>query len=331
MNDLGQWLRDTREAKGLTLAEVEAQTRIRQKFLAALEAEEWDSLPNEAVTVGFLRKYAVFLDLDPTAVLDQYRARSARLATPAAATEMPVPREVDYRPIEVDLSTITLPQLPWGAIGAIAALALVLLGLWWLIATQRLRVTDLQDMSVLNRLTPTALMPAPTATIRVIRVTATPSPTPEQTATSTVAAVVEASPADSTTTETGQSTPVPSDSVATSTPSPEESPASFILLQLEASQRSWVRVVVDGQTVAEAIFEPGQTGEWQGQEQVSLRTGNAAGINVSVNGEPQGPLGGAGEVVDREWNLVDGQVVGTTPAPTIAPTPDSQAPVAEQG
>jgi hypothetical protein len=102
-------------------------------------------------------------------------------------------------------------------------------------------------------------------------------------------------------------------------------------MELEGSQRAWVRVVVDGQTVAETIFEPGQTGEWQGQNQIRLRTGNAAGINVSINGEPQGSLGGAGEVVDMEWNLVDGQEVETTPAPASPPTPDSQAPVAEQG
>jgi cytoskeleton protein RodZ len=315
MNDLGQWLRDTREARGLSLAEVEAQTRIRQKFLAALEAEEWDSLPNEAVTVGFLRNYAGFLGLDTATVMDQYRARSARQVTPAEETEMPGPREVDYRPIEFDLSTVTVPKIPWRAVAAVAALALVILGVWWLSATDRLPTARLSSIGALGQATSTAPLPEPTATIRVIRVTATPSPTAEPTATPTLATIVEATSTDNTATEAPPATPVPSDTVVSDTPAPQEGLVSSILMQLVASQRSWVRVVVDGQTAVETIFEPGQAGEWQGQGQVRLRTGNAAGIDVSINGEPQGALGGAGEVVDREWNLVDGQVVGTTPAP----------------
>jgi cytoskeletal protein RodZ len=318
MTDLGQWLREAREAKDLSLAEVEAQTRIRQKFLVAMEAETWDSLPNEAVAVGFLRKYAAFLGLDTAAVMDLYRARSAKLEAPVEEIEMPGPREVDYRPIEVDLSAIPRPQVPWGVIAGIAGVAVLVLGLWWLSATDRLRfdgvAASLPGGSSPGQATSVAAVTEPTATVRVIRVTATPSPTPVPSATPTLVATIEPTP--EAVTDTPEATP----EAATPTPAEQEGAVAAILLQLAASQRSWVRVVVDGQTVAETVFEPGQTGEWQGQEAIVLRTGNAAGIDLVINGEPQASLGGTGEVVDKEWTLVDGRVTGTVPAATPAPS-----------
>ena len=58
MMEVGQLLRQTREAQELSLADVEEQTRIRQSFLIALESGNWDDLPNEVVARGFLRNYA---------------------------------------------------------------------------------------------------------------------------------------------------------------------------------------------------------------------------------------------------------------------------------
>jgi hypothetical protein len=69
MGELGELLRGTREAKGLSIAEVAAATRIRQGFLEALEAEEFSRLPSEVALRGFLRNYALFLGLNPEDVL----------------------------------------------------------------------------------------------------------------------------------------------------------------------------------------------------------------------------------------------------------------------
>ena len=71
MMDLGQLLRQKREAQELSLADVEEQTRIRQRYLSALESDDWDDLPNEVVARGFLRTYASFLGLDPDELLAQ--------------------------------------------------------------------------------------------------------------------------------------------------------------------------------------------------------------------------------------------------------------------
>ena len=61
---LGETLRDAREKKGIALDQAGEDTRIREKFLRALEADDWQSLPGAVYTRGFLRNYGEYLALD---------------------------------------------------------------------------------------------------------------------------------------------------------------------------------------------------------------------------------------------------------------------------
>jgi transcriptional regulator with XRE-family HTH domain len=108
MQGIGGVLRERREALGATLAEAEVATRIRQKYLAALESDEWQLLPGEVVGRGFLRNYATYLGLEPTEIIERRRAiadpsLSYLLADTSAGSNLPPVRQVDYRPKEVDL------------------------------------------------------------------------------------------------------------------------------------------------------------------------------------------------------------------------------------
>jgi cytoskeleton protein RodZ len=68
-NSVGQQLRRAREARSLSLEEVANATRIRLKYLGALEADQFDQIPSHAQARGFLRVYASFLRLDGAALL----------------------------------------------------------------------------------------------------------------------------------------------------------------------------------------------------------------------------------------------------------------------
>jgi cytoskeleton protein RodZ len=70
---VGKTLREARQERGAELAEVEASTRIRTRFLRAIEDEEWDALPGEAYTRGFIRTYAGYLGLDGGRLAEQHR------------------------------------------------------------------------------------------------------------------------------------------------------------------------------------------------------------------------------------------------------------------
>ncbi|GAF79773.1 unnamed protein product, partial [marine sediment metagenome] len=73
METLGVWLCQTREARGNTLREAETATRIRVRFLEALEAGDFVVFPGGEVQIhGFLRIYARYLGLPPDEVLARY-------------------------------------------------------------------------------------------------------------------------------------------------------------------------------------------------------------------------------------------------------------------
>jgi cytoskeleton protein RodZ len=324
MNELGQMLREARESQSISLAEAEAQTRIRQKFLAAMEAEEWTLLPNEVTTRGFLRKYANYLGLEEEAVLQSFQSRAKSVA-PQPVVAVPEEREVDYRPIEMDLSSTQRRSIPWGWIGA----AIVLLAL----AGAALYIYLYQPSFVANLLSLPRTLPnpadvialeptnTPTATIEVNRITATPTPTAETTLTPT------APPPPTQSAEATPTTPPTAEATPTS-PEPAAQPAEQIALDLAILARSWVRVVVDNSLALEAVLEPGDMRSWEARESIVMRTGNAAGIQAIVNNQTLPPLGGIGEVIEIQWRLVDGQVVQSTPAPAV-PAPAATAPPEE--
>ena len=83
---LGEVLRGAREAKGVDLPRVERDTKIRARYLSALERGEYRELPGPVYTKGFLRNYGLYLGLDPEYLVDLYR-----LETSGVPIERPVP------------------------------------------------------------------------------------------------------------------------------------------------------------------------------------------------------------------------------------------------
>ena len=81
MPEIGETLRETRMRRRIDVSEVEAATKIRAKYLRALENEEWDLLPGPTFVKTFLRTYAEYLDLDPRLLVEEYRQRYERPST----------------------------------------------------------------------------------------------------------------------------------------------------------------------------------------------------------------------------------------------------------
>src|SRR5579862_2973917 len=88
---IGERLRNARTARGLTLEDIEAATRIKRRYLDALEREAWDELPGTTYGRGFLASYARQLGISADEILGLYPSQSA--GGPAAA----VPRPVEVR------------------------------------------------------------------------------------------------------------------------------------------------------------------------------------------------------------------------------------------
>jgi cytoskeletal protein RodZ len=114
LHKLGDVLRAAREAKGVDLPRVERDTKIRSRYLSALEHGDYEELPGPVYTKGFLRNYGTYLGLDPEYLTDLYR-----LETNGSGAERSVP--VPPRPMTVRRSR-ALVVTP----GAIAAAILTI-------------------------------------------------------------------------------------------------------------------------------------------------------------------------------------------------------------
>ena len=298
MDELGTILRETREARELTLEQVAQVTRIRPRFLEALEEGRYDALPTPVHVRGYLRNYALHLGLDPAPLIARYKASRRvvqdipleRQVRPELEKAAQVPLEtfddelesgpVFYRPLGSRLLTPA-----WFSsdvlIGGVIVVVLLGFVIWAggrflgpIISGARETDTPVAEVTgtraiptvstvVIQSATPTASRPAQEATIPPI--------------------------------------------------------VSSVTLEIAVLERSWLAVEVNGQVVQEGMARQGDIFAWDGAELVKLRTGNGAGLDVTLNGQNLGALGARGQVVEKIWGL-DGEIP-PTPAPTATPAP----------
>jgi hypothetical protein len=92
-----------------------------------------------------------------------------------------------------------------------------------------------------------------------------------------------------------------------------------VLLTINVSQRTWIRVIVDEEVVFEGQAEPGNLLQYTGEQAIVVIAGNGAALDVTYNGQAIGSLGERGEAVQRIFTPT-GQA---TPTATVTLTPTS--------
>ncbi len=110
MFEIGNSLREARLRQGYELPRVEADTKIRAKYLRALEEERFEVLPGETYVKGFLRTYAEYLGLDGQLYVDEFNSRFTReeegLAPPRPPKQTSRSRAVESNFVIVALAGI---------------------------------------------------------------------------------------------------------------------------------------------------------------------------------------------------------------------------------
>jgi cytoskeleton protein RodZ len=119
--EIGNSLREARLRQGLEIPRVESDTKIRGKYLRALEDEQFEVLPGDTYVKGFLRTYADYLGLDGQLYLDEYNSRFAA-AEEVSFAQSASPKKPPRRRIESNLVVVALA-------GIVAVTVLVVVGL----------------------------------------------------------------------------------------------------------------------------------------------------------------------------------------------------------
>jgi cytoskeletal protein RodZ len=328
LSELGAYLQRHREEQNLTLEDVEQTTRIRRRYLEAIEAGDWDALPPGVYTRGLLRNYARALGLSADRVLRMYVKERPGEARP------PEPQLISQPLVEQPRFN---PELVLAMVLMVAAIAL----LGWIVATQLPGLlpqlagaggTPASAQALEDRQTAEpGSVAAATGTAEADSAEKSPSGETEEFGAgagsrdvagpsdsgSGSAGGEETSPArdDGEQTEgagasaTARPTTAPrrSTTVAplpTATKRVTATPAGGLVMTVEATRDTWILVRTDGEQAYADFLLEGESMTWQAEKTLSLRTGNAGGTKVTINGQRVAKLGDMGSVEEREWRLL---------------------------
>ena len=313
MESIGEFFKQVRETKGLTIDDVASKTRIRNDFVQALEEGNFAKLPDQVFARGFVRSYARSLGLDEDDAIQRFTQSSGPYYDKQGERE-----RLKVRQAEEDRKRKANRKAVAIAIG-IAILTLIFLLSREQSSLLVRRSSSDAPVSTPKRTAPPvsesqdvpptrkaeAVPPAPP----VIPAPPTPSrtkpseppPVPAKVVEENTAGPVSGSAPTASSAVTEQTAPVPA-SLGSDGPlggiSLEGSAATEgqLLLDLEAIELSWVVVQIDGGSPQEALLRPGERARWKGQDQFILTLGNAGGVKAELNGKPQKPFGPSGKV-----------------------------------
>jgi cytoskeleton protein RodZ len=294
---LGEALSRSREALGVSIADVANHLRIREPFLDALEAGDHAHLPGQAYAIGFVRSYANFLGLNGEEAVRIYKAERAD-ETSASALVFPEP--------------VAESRIPRGAVLFISVvLAAAAYGGWYYLSSHDMELADLvpEVPASLNGGTasaPEAAKPAP-------EMAAKPEPVPAKPEAPKVAAPEQA-PAPVAAKPEPEPAPNPEPKPAPQA-IPEQTASTPATIEIRAKADSWVQVRgADGRVVVMRILRKGDSYQVPNEKGLTLMTGNAGAIEIAVDGQLVPPIGLFG-AVKRDVRLDAALLKAGTAAP----------------
>lgn len=275
MDSIGEFFKQARETKGLTLDEVAFKTRIHPSFLRAIEEGNFTKLPDQVFVKGFVRSYARALGVDEDEAVRQFLATAGSFYEKQAEGErLRLKQAEDERRKRANRNVV------------IGATGVALLGLIFMLSREQTMVTTRQAAEQV----PSTSAASPQAE------EALPSTAGEHEAPESAAAAPSAGPVGPQREEAVGLVQEPADP-ASALPlervRPERPP---LILDVEATELSWVVVQVDGAGLHEALLRPGERVRWKASDRFNVTLGNAGGVRVELNGKPVGPFGPSGKV-----------------------------------
>lgn len=299
---IGDTLREARERQNLSIKDIEKGTSIRALYIESIEKGEFDKLPGNAYTKGFIRNYANFLKLDADACVRQYNEENnpeevaAKEAAKRAEEAAEAEQQAAYEKREAEKS-----RSRSGIFGSShrsestkperAAAPRQ--------EAPRVSISDFESRVESSHHRQTLLM----GIIVVLVIAAgayflfgsddeTASKQP-QTKVTTQAK----------TTTTSSSSQQQQQQQAAAKPVEEKKQYTDVQVSAKFSERCWVSVKADGKTIFEGTIDEGTSKDWKAEKELKITAGNAGAVELTYNGENKGILGGEGEVVEKTYAL----------------------------
>jgi len=287
--EIGVELRVRRELLSLHLDEVERNTHVKAHYIEALEKGAMDDLPSTVQTRGMLSNYATFLDMDVDALLlrfaDGLQARHRERNPQKPARKPGEPIIANVPPIR----TFIAGDIIFGIGIAVLLVGFAIWGVSRVVAIQGQQEVQLTAPSISDVLLA--------------------SPDPSQVKSTATLQPVESFPGLAT-----ETIVIPTQDVNVE-----------VQINLIASERTYMRVVVDGEVAFDGRTVPGNAYPFQSASQIEVLVGSGAAIRVVYNGRDMGLMGSFGQVARNIYTaseiITPTALASPTGASTVTPTP----------
>jgi cytoskeletal protein RodZ len=334
MLSVGETLKRARLEQGLDLSTVAALTKISARYLEAIESDDRKKFPSGFFYKSFVEQYARSLSLDTREMSAEVdRIVSADEPLPLPGFENVVARNVPplrtphrFRSRQSYASVLALVLVVAACSGIYA---------WWhggrsfgslegslegvIGNLQAFAGPYAQGLGVVQSLAPSKAAPGTATASKVTTDRPAPAPAPAeaaasaapntseqgagQTAAVPVSLASETQPLEepaavsSTAPDSGHKTTSNYKTSEAEKTADEKSSDYKVLLDIMAREATWLSVSSDGKPVFAGTLQPNQTKTIEGKQSAKLRVGNAAGLQVRLNGKLLGPLGARGQVL----------------------------------
>lgn len=285
LQGIGEILKKTREAKGITLDEVAEATKIRSRYLDAIEKEDFQALPGEVYVRGFVTAYLKYLDIkDRPEVLEIMKTKIVQSveSVPAQVEDEQVKERHTRAKRKAAHATTSRKKMPAASFEekplskkSSMIIILSIIAVVLLLALQWIYTKSQQEEVPKNH--------------------------------------VQQEQQDNENQQNGEDTPG-TDQPDANGVEPQE-PVTPVYEGLEmhlevldlnpaTTEQCWIQIIADGQKSEQTLSE-GQTQDIKATENIQLKLGNAGVVKVTLNGQDLGTLGDQGKVVKQTFNAAD--------------------------
>lgn len=324
---LGDKLREAREQQNLTYKDIEKGTSIRALYIEYIENGNYDELPGDVYTKGFIRSYANFLKLNPNELVQEFIAERRGGAAPSAAPSAPQTQApaAPAHPTRPETQPAVKPAAPAPKAAAPKAPA-----------ESAPKAEQPAPKAAPKAKQPEPVQPkaapAPQKQAEPQQAPAHPAPQPEAVKTAApkkrparsekpaakydfdelkrsntkliaivaIILVVLAGAAYALSGSDDSASKAPAQQ-QTQQAAPEPKTYDDVEVTATFSADCWLEVKADGKTIYEGTLKKGDSQTWKGQDKVTVRVGDAGAVSFSVNGKDLGKAGKDGQVANKTF------------------------------
>ena len=287
---IGEQLRKARIAQSRDLSQIADETKISKYYLEALEADQIERLPGVFFYKAFVRQYSQLLRLDSAKLEAQINAGHG--APEVTVNELRQSRIPSFRAPALRAANLVSSdmRLVFAGVGLIAVLVGGSMVYTWIQRPAPTVITESRPVYVPATVEQQAASPQTPILNAPVEPAQLASPAPEL-----IRRV--------------------SDNLT-----PEAGPDASVSLSLSANEAPWVTITSDGKTIYTGVLEAKQSKSLAGKTKVTIKVGNAAGLDVRWNGKAVGKLGDSKQVrtilfTDKEYQILQPPPPATTANP----------------